>query len=86
MDLSLRRACVAPQVSRVVALPRFAYAGRADAPPGLGDPATTPVEFEVELLDFEREGYWQVWRGGGAWDGAAGLEAGAAGGVGCGVV
>ncbi|KAL6761780.1 hypothetical protein V8C86DRAFT_765815 [Haematococcus lacustris] len=38
--------------------PRYAYAGRADCPPGL-DPAA-PVEFEVELVDFEREGHWQV--------------------------
>uniref|UniRef100_A0A699ZY82 Peptidylprolyl isomerase n=1 Tax=Haematococcus lacustris TaxID=44745 RepID=A0A699ZY82_HAELA len=38
--------------------PRYAYAGRADCPPGL-DPAA-PVEFEVELVDFEREGHWQA--------------------------
>eukprot|EP00198_Chlamydomonas_reinhardtii_P000593 XP_001689928.1 peptidyl-prolyl cis-trans isomerase, FKBP-type [Chlamydomonas reinhardtii] len=46
-------------VSRVVAAPRFAYAGREDCPAGVGDAASTTVEFEVELVDFEREGHWQ---------------------------
>ncbi|GLI61315.1 hypothetical protein VaNZ11_003671 [Volvox africanus] len=45
------------EVSRVVAAPRFAYLGREDRPPGIPGDAT--VEFEVELLDFEREGHWQ---------------------------
>ncbi|PNW88165.1 hypothetical protein CHLRE_01g017200v5 [Chlamydomonas reinhardtii] len=47
------------EVSRVVAAPRFAYAGREDCPAGVGDAASTTVEFEVELVDFEREGHWQ---------------------------
>lgn len=47
----------------MVAAPRFAYAGREDCPAGVGDAASTTVEFEVELVDFEREGHWQVRRG-----------------------
>ncbi|KXZ48761.1 hypothetical protein GPECTOR_25g345 [Gonium pectorale] len=51
------------EVAAVVAAPRYAYAGRDDAPPGCGllaerrDELT--VEWEVELVDFEREGHWQ---------------------------
>lgn len=39
------------------AAPSYAYAGRTDAPAGL-DP-NAPAEFELVLLEFEREGYWQ---------------------------
>ncbi|GIM00169.1 hypothetical protein Vretimale_5329 [Volvox reticuliferus] len=45
------------EVSRVVAAPRFAYLDREDRPPDI--PGDAMVEFEVELLDFEREGHWQ---------------------------
>ncbi|KAG2493708.1 hypothetical protein HYH03_008222 [Edaphochlamys debaryana] len=82
------------EVSRVVAAPRYAYAGRSDCPPALAraaaataeaaEAAADPlggaegrgereftgeeleaaaegltVEWEVELLDFQREGHWQ---------------------------
>ena len=37
--------------------PRFAYGPRDDCPPGLSREGR--VEFEVELLEFDREGFWQ---------------------------
>ncbi|GFR52572.1 hypothetical protein Agub_g15164 [Astrephomene gubernaculifera] len=55
------------EVARVLAAPRYAYAGRPaeECPVGRlpGGAAVewqgAEVEFEVELLDFEREGHWQ---------------------------
>ena len=36
---------------------RYAYEGRTDAPAGIA--SDSAVEFEVELVGFDREGYWQ---------------------------
>lgn len=48
---------VTGEVASVACASRHAYATRADCPPGLR--AEDDVEFEVELVSFEREGYWQ---------------------------
>ena len=50
---------------------RYGYADRDDCPAGISG-AQDSVEFEVELLSFDKEGHWQVceatvmaWRRGG---------------------
>ncbi|GBF92152.1 peptidyl-prolyl cis-trans isomerase [Raphidocelis subcapitata] len=50
------RLMVPGELARAVAQPRYAYQGRDDAPAGVRPEAA--VEFEVELVDFEREGHW----------------------------
>lgn len=47
--------------------------GRPDAPPGLD--ASAPAEFQVLLLGFEREGYWQNLSWGQRWALAERLKA-----------
>lgn len=44
---------------------RYGYQGRDDCPAGLAEAVASGsgrVEWEVELVDFEREGFWQVGR------------------------
>ena len=50
------RLMVPGELARATARPRYAYANRDDAPPGLD--AASAIEFEIELVDFEREGHW----------------------------
>eukprot|EP00879_Flechtneria_rotunda_P002973 GHRR01003190.1.p1 GENE.GHRR01003190.1~~GHRR01003190.1.p1 ORF type:complete len:634 (+),score=228.22 GHRR01003190.1:2740-4641(+) len=45
------------EVANARCQPKYAYQNHPDIPPGL-DP-TQPVEFQVQLISFEREGYWQ---------------------------
>jgi hypothetical protein len=40
---------------------RLAYEGRTDLPPGLE--GAQAVEWEVVLVDFDKEGHWQVGTG-----------------------
>ncbi|KAI8469652.1 MAG: hypothetical protein J3K34DRAFT_512676 [Monoraphidium minutum] len=50
------RLMVPGELARAVAQPRYAYQGREDAPAGVRPEDV--VEFEVELVDFQREGHW----------------------------
>ncbi|KIY95067.1 hypothetical protein MNEG_12894 [Monoraphidium neglectum] len=51
------RLMVPGELARAVAQPRYAYQGRDDAPAGVSQDDV--VEFEIELLDFHKEGHWQ---------------------------
>ncbi|WIA13375.1 hypothetical protein OEZ85_006955 [Tetradesmus obliquus] len=61
------------EVASAKCQPKYAYQGRPDAPPGLD--ASAPVEFQVLLLGFEREGYWQNLSWGQRWALAERLKA-----------
>uniref|UniRef100_A0A383VCY1 peptidylprolyl isomerase n=1 Tax=Tetradesmus obliquus TaxID=3088 RepID=A0A383VCY1_TETOB len=61
------------EVASAKCQPKYAYQGRHDAPPGLE--ASAPVEFQVLLLGFEREGYWQNLSWGQRWALAERLKA-----------
>ncbi|WIA33522.1 hypothetical protein OEZ86_006647 [Tetradesmus obliquus] len=61
------------EVASAKCQPKYAYQGRHDAPPGLD--ASAPVEFQVLLLGFEREGYWQNLSWGQRWALAERLKA-----------